>query len=71
MGLTITDFFYLFKVFLQKYTLDKETPEDKKIAKMLIEEYIQSGHNFYQYLFELQAVKKSEVRYDLAGQDYG
>jgi hypothetical protein len=33
-------FFYLFKVFLQKYTLYKETPEEKKIAKMIIEEYI-------------------------------
>ncbi len=37
----ISDFFlYLFKVFLYKYTLYKETHEDKKIAKMLIEEYI-------------------------------
>jgi hypothetical protein len=33
-------FFYIFNVFLQKYTLYKEMPEDKKIAKMLIEEYI-------------------------------
>jgi hypothetical protein len=34
-------------------------PENKKIDKMLIEEYIWSGHDFYRYLFELWAVKKS------------
>jgi hypothetical protein len=32
--------FYIFNVFLLKYTLYKEMLEDKKIARMLIEEYI-------------------------------
>jgi hypothetical protein len=36
----ISDFFYIFNVFLCKYTLYKEMPENKKIARMLIEEYI-------------------------------
>jgi hypothetical protein len=32
--------FYLFKVLLKKYILYKEMSEDKKIVKMLLEEYI-------------------------------
>jgi hypothetical protein len=35
----ISDFFYIFNVFL-KCTLYKEMPEDKKIVRMLIEEYL-------------------------------
>ncbi len=33
-------FLYIFKVSEYKCTLYEEMPEDKKIAKMLIEEYI-------------------------------
>jgi hypothetical protein len=47
----------LFKVLFKKYTPYEEMPEDKKIAKMLIEEYIWSEHNFIKYYFELQAVE--------------
>ncbi len=40
MWLILSGLFYLFKVFIREYTLFEETPEDKIIAKMLIEEYI-------------------------------
>jgi hypothetical protein len=33
-------FFYIFNIFLKKYTLYKEMPEDKKIAWMFSDEYI-------------------------------
>jgi hypothetical protein len=36
----ISDFFFTYSRFSYRNTLYKETPEDKKIAKMLIEEYI-------------------------------
>ncbi len=41
MWLIVSDFFYsLFKILVQKYTLYEEKLEDKRIAKILIEEYI-------------------------------
>jgi hypothetical protein len=40
MWLTISDFLKIFNVFFYKYTRYKEMPEDKKIARMLIEENI-------------------------------
>jgi hypothetical protein len=50
MWLIISDFFYIFNIFLQKYTLYNEMPEDKKIARMLTEEYIYSWHNYYKMI---------------------
>jgi hypothetical protein len=54
---------------LKKYKVYEEMPEDEKIAKMLIEEDIQSGHNCTKYFFELQAVKRSQVACDYPGQE--
>jgi hypothetical protein len=41
------------RFFLQKYTgtLNELTPEDKKIAEMLVEECMWLGHNFKRFYF--------------------
>jgi hypothetical protein len=54
---------------VQNNKVYEEMPEDEKIAKMLIEDYIQSGHNCTKYCFELQAVKRSQVACDYPGQE--
>jgi hypothetical protein len=59
----------VFKLFLH---IHEETPEEKQIAKMLIEEYMKSEHNFPKKYFELQAAGMfCTSRCDLAGKKYG
>jgi hypothetical protein len=58
MLLIFSDFFLLIQGFVRDTLYEEETPEDKNIAKMLIEEYKWFGHNFINY-FELQAAEKS------------
>ncbi len=56
-ALTFPALFYLFKVLLQKYTLYEETPEDELIAKVLIEEYVQPGHNIKNIIVSSKLLK--------------
>ncbi len=60
-------FFTYPRFFLKNINLWR-TPEDKKIANMLIEEHI--GTQLYKYIFDLQAIKRSYVFCDLPGQEY-